>query len=273
MDPSIGRKMWERIESPHAYIYFVPEASAEYTAIGVERIAHYFASRAAAMGAVNGATVAATYYNFSPGLCARAMRDVWSQTTPGEMVAARYRAVGTAGQRLWGDHLDLVSAALELAKIACEALEPAGRPLFAGHASVAPPDQPISELWHYLTLIREYRGDGHVLALVAHDLSPIGALQTAGAHTGASIDFLRKSRGWSDEEWRSEHASLVEAGLLSSDGSLTKDGGDLRTSIEDLTNSLAMAPWVHLGESQTMQLAELLQPLGQAVRKEPGLAG
>ena len=41
-----------------------------------------------------------------------------------------------------------------------------GRPLYAGHAELDWPDTPYAQLWHAITLLREYRGDGHIAALV-----------------------------------------------------------------------------------------------------------
>jgi hypothetical protein len=38
-----------------------------------------------------------------------------------------------------------------------------GRPLHAGHAELPWPDSPLAALWHATTLLREYRGDGHII--------------------------------------------------------------------------------------------------------------
>jgi helix-turn-helix protein len=38
-----------------------------------------------------------------------------------------------------------------------------------------------SALWHAITLLREYRGDGHIIALVANGLSGLEALITCAA--------------------------------------------------------------------------------------------
>ncbi len=43
---------------------------------------------------------------------------------------------------------------------------PQGRPLYAAHAELPWPDEPHLVLWHAVTLLREYRGDGHVAALL-----------------------------------------------------------------------------------------------------------
>ena len=42
------------------------------------------------------------------------------------------------------------------------AVQPEDRPLYAAHAELDWPDEPQLVLWHAVTLLREYRGDGHM---------------------------------------------------------------------------------------------------------------
>ena len=59
---SRARFLWQRLESYHGLIYFVPEADQHYTALGLEPgMMGYFASRAAAMGPVPAEVVIATF--------------------------------------------------------------------------------------------------------------------------------------------------------------------------------------------------------------------
>ena len=54
-----------------------------------------------------------------------------------------------------------------LLREACTVLRaPEGRPLYAGHADLPWPDEPLLELWHAASLLREHRGDGHIAALL-----------------------------------------------------------------------------------------------------------
>ena len=47
MEPVMARKMWRTLEPYHGIIYFAPEATAAYEALGVMGFDGYFASRAA----------------------------------------------------------------------------------------------------------------------------------------------------------------------------------------------------------------------------------
>ncbi len=53
---------------------------------------------------------------------------------------------------------------------------PHGRPLFGAHAELPWPAAPHLALWHAQTLLREYRGDGHVALLTTAGLTPVEAL-------------------------------------------------------------------------------------------------
>ena len=44
-----------------------------------------------------------------------------------------------------------------------------GRPLYAGHAELDWPETPHAQLWHAITLLREYRATAH--RLVTHGLA------------------------------------------------------------------------------------------------------
>ena len=54
MEPVMARKMWRTLEPYHGLIYFAPEATAAYEALGVHGFHGYFASRAAPMGPERG---------------------------------------------------------------------------------------------------------------------------------------------------------------------------------------------------------------------------
>lgn len=121
-------------------------------------------------------------------------------------------------------------------------------------------------LWHALTLIREYRGDGHIAALQTAGLSGLEALITHTATGyGFEKEFARKRRGWSTEQWDAAVASLADRELLSSDGALTQDGKDLRTLVEDITNDLAVAPWAALGEDGAARLVSIATPWRESI--------
>ena len=253
----------------HSTLYFAPEAADHYAAIGLRpgRMT-YFASRSAPMGTAGAATVAATFYNFNPALVARHIPRAWTLAEPERILDARFELADLVFRRLLGDVVSSpeVAEAAELAREATEGCTAEGRPLYAGHAELDWPKEPHVALWHACTLLREFRGDGHVAALVVNGLRGLPALIT---HTATGRGFVpaaaKATRGWSDEEWDAAAAGLRDAGVLDDEGALTEEGQRLRQRIEDQTNAAAVAPWRRLGAQKASRLHDLGRALSRTV--------
>jgi hypothetical protein len=243
-------------------MYFAPEHDEEFSALGLKpgRMS-YFAGRAAPMGAVGAGVVTATFYNFSPSLVAHMIPRAWTLASPEQVVEARWGIARASLTRLLGQEAIDSAEFAELAGLlreACEALTPEGRPLYAGHADLGWPGEPLLDLWHAATLLREYRGDGHIAALLHADLNGLEALITHTATgRGFTLPAAQATRGWSQEEWAAESAALVERGLLDDDGGLTPHGKDLRGRVEAETDVLGADPWLLLGQERTERVIEL----------------
>ncbi|EHR49318.1 hypothetical protein SacmaDRAFT_1026 [Saccharomonospora marina XMU15] len=265
------RHCYRVLEPIHSMIYFAPEAEQAYLEAGLDkggRLA-YFASRAAALGPVGAGVVAATFYNFNPELVGKHIPRAWTLASPADLVSARADAAGTALRRLLGEQLassDALAELAELARQAAQGAEPDGRPLFAAHADLDWPTDPVVVLWHAATLLREYRGDGHIASLLNHGIAGLPALVT---HTATGKGFLpeiaRKLRGWSQEEWDSAQARLREEGIVDHDGALTERGVAMRERIEGETDAASSAPWSRLGADKTNRVRELAKELSRAV--------
>ena len=255
-------------EPLHSLIYFAAEAEEEFVAVGLRpgRM-DYFAGRSAPMGPVTAAVTNATFVNFNPELVARHIPRAWTLAAPETILAARLRAADRALRRLLGDVVDSgrLRELAALAREAATALSAEGRPLYAGHAALAWPDEPHLVLWHATTLLREHRGDGHTMALTLGGLNGIESIVTHTATgRGFTVESAKKLRGWSDEQWTAALDGLAARGLMTGD-QLTERGVELRTRIEADTDHLAAAPWRHLGEEQTLRLIDLGKQLSRTV--------
>jgi hypothetical protein len=283
VSPLIARKTWRSVEPLHGMIYFAPEAPASYAGLGVRAEAGYFASRSAPMGAVSAGTVVATFFNFNPRLVHSVIPAVWSVTTPAAVLEARVGAADGALRRTLGDQVDSpeLARAAELARRAAEraALRPEGRPLFAAHAGLPWPEGPHLVLWHAQTLLREFRGDGHVAVLVERGLDPVEALVLHVATGELPVSFLKSSRGWDDPQWdagieRLTAQNLVGAAEPAGPGraalALTAEGVALRQEMEDLTDRMAVFPYEALGEDDCAELRSLARPFSRAVVEAAG---
>ena len=258
------------LEPIHGMVYFTPHGPAEYSALGLSGRQHYFAPRVAAMGPASPETTIATFYNFSPVLVRAAIPSAWDVATPEQILDARYRVVDAslreaAGALLGSESIKAAAAIAKRAALqACESLE--GRPLFAAHANLSWPDDDHMVLWHAQTLLREYRGDGHIALLVAEGLDGIEALITHAATGLVPAAVLQSMRGWTDEEWHAGVERLRSRGLIASDSmSFTDAGAAQRAHIESRTDSLSSAPYEAIGEDTCRDLRAAARPLAQAV--------
>jgi hypothetical protein len=268
-----ARDAWTTLEPYHAMIYFVPEARAAFTALGLKGYwMGYFASRSAPLGAASARLVTATFYNFHPRMVARSIPDAWSIATPESVLTARYESADAALRRLLGAHINTpeLAEAAALAREATEGCDIAGRPLFAAHTTLAWPAEPHLALWHATTLLREFRGDGHIAALLAAGLDGCEAHLTLAGTGKVSRQAIQTLRGWTDEEWDAAQARLHAQGLLDKDGKLTEQGHSLRQAIEDQTDLLALPPWQHLGTERYSRLLQLVRPLSARIFEQGG---
>ena len=265
-----ARKTWRTMEPIHGLIYFAPEAVEAYEAIGITRDpGGYFASRAAAMGPVPAEVVIATFFNFNPDFVRRSIPWAWSVATPSQILEARLSAADSALRNRLGDVLadvdveEAATLARRAAEAACE--RPEGRPLFAGHASLPWPDDPLLVLWHAATLLREFRGDGHIAAMTVEGVTGLEALIIHGATGDVPPSTLRSSRSWPRDDWAAGEERLRSRGWLDTDRALTEAGRAHRQWVEDRTDELAAPAYEPLGEDGCERLRALCRPLSRAI--------
>ncbi|MER5885293.1 hypothetical protein ABT160_15805 [Streptomyces sp. NPDC001941] len=258
------RQMWQLLEPVHATVYYAQESFEEAAALGYatdERWPGYFAYRAAPLGPVGPPLVNALFYSFSPGMVERYVAPAWHTATPGRVLEARATAVDRALRRLLADRLDSpeLREAASLTRRAAEAADTSARPLAAANAALPWPDAPHAVLWHAATILREHRGDGHLVALRRHGLDPAESLVSHAA-VGAAPEEVFASRQWAEAEWSAARERLLVRGLVDESGKATEEGHRVRTSVERLTDELAAAPWEALAPDETARLADLLVP-------------
>lgn len=265
------RRIHRTIEPYHSIVYFAAEGPEVYGRLGLDARSGYFASRSAALGAVPPEVVTALFYNFAPSLVSRALHGVWETTTPAEVLRARMEIADRALRAHLGDGIvtsDAMERAATLARdVATEAqhnLE--GRPLFAAHAALEWPDEPHLVLWHAVTLLREFRGDSHIAALLTTGLDGLDAVVIHAASNQIPEAFLRATRGWPDDAWADAVALHRATGWIApEDGPdgvpvLTPQGAEQRDAIETATDRTSTLPWMVIATSGIVELERLMGP-------------
>jgi hypothetical protein len=268
------RRLWHLIEPYHAITYFAPECADAFVELGLRGFWRgYFAGRAAPLGAVGPAPVVAAFYGFEPGFVARALPSIWDIAPPADAIDARVRGADRALRRLLPDAIDSpdLAEAAALARRAITGVDVAGRVLFAASTALEWPAEPHLVLWHAATLMREHRGDGHVVALVAAGVDPCEAHATQVAASGVGLDSIQPYRGWADDDWAAAAERLRGRGWLDDDGALTATGRAARDDIEATTDALANAPLDALGSRDAERLLELLLPIARELSRRDAI--
>ena len=267
----VARRMYDLVEPLGLVPYFADESDEALMALGLRnQWDAYFAGRAAPLGRdVPAEVVHAIFYNFAPGEVARHIPRVWDLTTPEAALAARERGCVAGMRRILGELADDpgVARAGDLLLRAATSASIEGRPLFAALRTVPVPQEPVARLWHAATLLREHRGDGHIVALMAEG---IGGTEAHVLHA-LSVDTPAKEFG---RVWHLPDAQLTAVidgmrarGLVGADGWLTAAGRATKERVEALTDRLAEAPYHALSPGELDRVVAGLEPIAVALRK------
>lgn len=272
VDGSISQRLHQVIQPVHSFIYFAPEAVAEYAELGYTQAGGYFAGRGAALGPVGAEVITATFFNFCPRTVAAGTPASWTRADTDAVQHARYRAVGAALARLAPGALSAedVAEATEICRRICDRIGYEGKPLAAANRAAPLPDDPLVRLWQLVTVIREWRGDAHVAVLCAEPLSALEALVLEG-NRSLPIALLKATRGWTDDEWADTVARLAARGDVTEAGELTDAGNARRDAIEARTDRANLPLWETVGEEASLRLHDLLVPLRTAIITNGGL--
>ena len=261
----VARRLFDLTE-PIAMVNFAsPEPNEAMEGLGFRGYWDgYFAGRSAPLGRVPAEVVDAVFYNFGPGEVARHIPRVWERTTPEEAHAARQRGCATAVRRILGELVETpgLARAAELLAKASTSAPVEGRPMYAGLRSLPMPEEPVARLWFAANMLREHRGDGHIVALVCEQID------RTEAHV---LSTLRSGLHPAESFGRIHHLppaylarvmdGLRDRGLVDLAGHLTEAGRATKDRIESLTDVLAEAPYRGLDPHELVELITVLEPL------------
>jgi hypothetical protein len=270
---SVARRLRDLVEPIAANVYFAPEAHAEYEALGVKGFGPgYFASRGGCLGQVPGEVVAAAFGVFKPAVVVASVDTARQSATADAMVAARQRGAVASLDRIFRDDAVIAAAVPRatalLHRAAAAAPVGEGRALYSGLTALGFPGTAIGDLWRACDLVREHRGDSHVIAWVSHGLDPIQATLTTELWWRIPVGSYVKTRGWDDAEIAAALARLRDDGLLDGE-TFTPAGEALRADIEACTDRQEQPIVEALGDDAEELLA-LLTPMTDVILAAKG---
>ena len=271
-----ARRLRNAVEPVAAGVYFAPEAHSAYEALGFARsptsqdgvarpeLKSYFTSRGACMGQVPGEVVAAAFGCFNPKVVVAAVDAGWQIAGREALLAARERGATEMLQRVLGEEPEGLGRVTELLGRGASAAPWAGRSICGGLSSLGFPGHPVGDMWRAADLLREHRGDSHVIAWAVGGADAVEILLLTEQWWGLPARAYAPSRGWSDAEMDAGFERLQRRGLMTDDEQITDAGRAFREEVEVRTDELER-PIVSVLGDDLDELVERLDTWSEAI--------
>lgn len=233
-----ARRLRDALEPVAMHAVWSARVNATLAQHGLNFLTGYVCGRAAPLGEVPSAVVAATFAVFEPGLIDGLWTEGRSHIGLPELIAVRDRAAAVSLR----DVLPPASSEMEVTRVAevlegaVERIDGTGRALFSALRAQPRLGDPYARLWRAADLVREHRGDSHVAACVAAGLDPVRMGVLSEAWLGYPVGEYSGTRGWPPEVLDAAVSRLTADGMLA-DGVLTADGRTFRDGIESATDA------------------------------------
>jgi len=264
-----ARRLRNAVEPVAAGVYFAPEAHAAYEALGFQGspvtqdgvarpdLKAYFTSRGACMGQVPGEVVAAAFGVFNPKVVVAAVAAGWQVTGRQAILQAREQGATAMLARVLGEQPDGLARVTDLLRRGADAAPWAGRPIYGGLRSLGFPSHPLGAMWRAADLLREHRGDSHVISWAVGGADAVEILLLTEQWWGLPARAYTPSRAWTDLDMDAGFDRLKSRGLMTGDEQLTDAGRAFREEVEVRTDELERPVLEALRED----LEELLEHL------------
>ena len=267
----VARRMFDLTEPIALVNFFSDEPNEAMASLGLRTYWDgYFAGRSAPLGLVPAEVVDAAFYSFAPGEVARHVPQVWDTTTPQAAHAARQQGCVAALVRILDDLVDTpgLSRAADLLTQAAVSAPVEGRVMYAALRALPIPDEPVARLWHAANMLREHRGDGHVVALMAEQIDRTEAHVLLALDTGIHpAETFGRIHHLPASYLASVMDGLRSRGLVDAAGHFTDAGRASKQRIESLTDTLAEAPYAALGPAELDELVSVLEPIAARLQE------
>ena len=178
-------------DSGWAY-YFTPETIARGTELGLKGPQFYFIGRGGLLGDCDASVVAAAFGYFNPDVIRRAWESSMTVIAPREAGLAHWLCSAQTGRAKLGGVANL-AAFVEAADAVNNAADPEGLALYAAFKSAPLVDDLPGRAMQLVSILREFRGSAHLIAIRASGL------------TGRQAHFIKRPNdvamfGWTPED-------------------------------------------------------------------------
>jgi hypothetical protein len=260
----VSRRLRARADVILGVVWYTPEARDGYPGLPVSPSTASLAARAACLGRVRGAAVAALFAAIEPGVVTRAIDEAWTVADPETFCQARLDASVRALRSVLGEDPPGVERAHALL---CQGLDGAsreGHPMYTALRALPWPGSPLGDLWRACDMVREHRGDSHVNAWVSMGLHPVEINVLSELWRNVPLGSVTiMQMGWHRRDLDAAVARLTDRRIVAH-GELTDDGRRLREEIETATDAQERSLVEALG-TDADELLGLLDPWARAI--------
>jgi hypothetical protein len=173
------------------------------------------------------------------------------------ILQAREQGATAMLARVLGEQPEGLGRVTDLLRRAADAAPWAGRPIYGGLRSLGFPMHPMGAMWRAADLLREHRGDSHVIAWAVGGADAVEVLLLTEQWWGLPARAYAPTRGWIEPDMDAGFARLTRRGLMGDDEQLTDAGRAFREEVEVRTEELERPVLAALGDD----LGELLEHL------------
>ena len=221
--------------------YFTPETVARGTELGLKGPQFYFVGRGGLLGDCDASVVAAAFGYFNPNVIRRAWESSMTVITPREAGLAHWLCSAETGRAKLKDVPNL-AAFVEAADAVNSAANPEGLALYAAFKSAPLVDDLPGRAMQLVSILREFRGSAHLIAIRASGLS------------GKQAHFMKRPNDVAMFGWTPEDAPHID--------DATRAALD---AAERLTDAIVMPAYAVLSETQRSALVDGAQAIKTAL--------
>lgn len=231
-----ARRLRDALEPLAMHAVWSPRTNEALAGHGFNFLTGYVTGRAAPLGDVPSAVVAATFAVFEPGLVDALWSDGRSRLPLAKLIELRDRETAASLREVLAADEAEVARVAEILDGAVADVDGTGRVLFSALRAQPRLEDPYGRLWRAADLVREHRGDGHIAACVAAGLDPVRMGVLMEVWLGYPVGEYSGTRAWPQEASDAAVARLEADGLLA-DGAITDAGRAARDAIEAATDA------------------------------------
>ena len=216
------------------------------------------------MGQVPGEVVAAAFGCFNPKVVVPAVKAGWQIASREAILEARERGATAMLQRVLGDKPEGLTGLPTCSAVPPPRLRGQAARSIGGLRSLGFPGNPVGDLWRAADLVREHRGDSHVISWAVGGADAVEILLLTEQWWGLPARAYTPSRGWTDADMDAGFDRLQRRGLMTDDEQLTDAGRAFREEVEVRTDELERPVLDALGDDLD-ELLEHLDPWSEAI--------